>query len=219
MGNAERFLEVLRRGGASMCDDCLAAAAGFPQRQTAFQLAGQLTLQRKIRRAKDTCGACHRFKNTSSILETGSPKESQAAEPSALVGVRPWYWEGNVQARIVDALKGSGHQIEKIVDTASREPGKDIIARTPAGQSLWVCVKGWPEKSQYPQARHWFGGAVLDLVLYREEDKAAQLAIGLPEGFPTYQSLVERTSWLRTAMPFSVYWVSETGGVRVQPRS
>jgi len=36
----------------------------------------------------------------------------------------------------------------------------------------------------------------------------------LPDGFTTYLGLVKRVAWLRKAMPFSIFWVSEDGPVR-----
>jgi hypothetical protein len=129
---------------------------------------------------------------------------------------RAWYWEGNVVARIVRGLRDRNYAIEKVVDTATKEAGVDIVASSPDGRPLWISVKGFPEKSAYVQARHWFAGAVLDMVLYRNERADVDLAIGLPAGFPTYEALVARTSWLRAAIPFSVYWAAEAGGVTVQ---
>jgi len=126
---------------------------------------------------------------------------------------RPWYWEGNVQRRIVDFLKASGFTVQSEADTASREQGKDIVARSPKGQVLWVTVKGFPEKSQNTQARHWFAGALHDLARYRNEDKDALLAMGLPRGFRTYEALVRRDEAVRRFLGYRVYWVASDGSV------
>lgn len=64
--------------------------------------------------------------------------------------------------------------------------------RDAQGKELWVSVKGYPEKSTHVQARHWFAGAVFELMLYRHESATARPAIALPEGFRTYANLA---SW------------------------
>ncbi len=124
-----------------------------------------------------------------------------------------WTWEGNVQSAIVTHLAARGHRIVSVAKTAAREPGKDIEARTPEGRLLWISVKGWPEKSENTQARHWFSQALLDMILYREDSPEAELAIGLPGGFPTYENLWRRISWFRKTLPLRVYWVSSDGTI------
>jgi len=121
-----------------------------------------------------------------------------------------------VQAPIVDDLKRSGYQIDRVARTSTKEAGTDIVARSATGRLLWVTVKGFPEKSPNVQARHWFAGALMDVVLYRGAEAEIDLAIGLPDGFPTYRALVARVEWLLTATPFSVFWVEQSGRVRLQ---
>lgn len=99
-------------------------------------------------------------------------------------------------------------------NTQSRETGKDIIA-TKRDRELWLSVKGWPDKSSNTQARHWFSGALFDLVLYRTENPTVSLAIGLPGGFRTYESLLPRVRWLRQQLPFEVYFVAQSGAVSI----
>lgn len=104
--------------------------------------------------------------------------------------------------------------IRSVADTASRAPGKDIVAITPNGNELWISVKGYPEKSPNVQARHWFSGSVFDLILYHGENPNITLALALPDGFITYANLVPRVNWLKQTMPFEIFWVSEDGNVR-----
>lgn len=119
-----------------------------------------------------------------------------------------------MQAALVRYLAAQGYAIRSVADTAARAQGKDIIAATPVGTALWVSVKGYPEKKPHQQARHWFAGAALDLVLYRDEDRTAALALGLPDGFSTYLNLAARVSWLRKQLPFAVFWIGKDGSVR-----
>ncbi|MCL4221215.1 MAG: hypothetical protein KJZ65_07585 [Phycisphaerales bacterium] len=110
-----------------------------------------------------------------------------------------------------------GWQIRSSANTASRESGKDVIAELD-DRVLWVSVKGFPDstaRTNAPtQARHWFSGAVFDVVSYRDESPTAELAIALPEGFKTYLNLSKRVKWLRRSLPFRIYWVSQSGDVR-----
>jgi hypothetical protein len=125
---------------------------------------------------------------------------------------KPWYWEGNVQQRIVDYLRAKEWEILTNANTASREQGKDIVAKK-NGKELWVSVKGWPEKSQNTQARHWFSGALFDLVLYKDINSSVYLALGLPGGFRTYENLSGRVTWLRKNLPFEIIFVAENGEI------
>lgn len=132
---------------------------------------------------------------------------------------RPWFWEGNVQAAVTAFLEGDGWSITHAVDTASRERGKDVEA-TRAGATLWVTVKGYPESTPRTtpstQARHWFSAALFDVILWREEDSNAEIAIALP-AMRTYQRLAERTRWFRSAARCRYIWVTESGVVRDFP--
>jgi hypothetical protein len=106
--------------------------------------------------------------------------------------------------------------VESVADTAAREQGKDIIARQSDGRLLWVTVKGFPERSANVQARHWFAGALLDMARYRDESEDALLGMGLPQGFQTYEGLIERTRRVRNFLRFDVFWVTANGLVERQ---
>jgi len=141
--------------------------------------------------------------------------DGQHRGPLDGAGVRPWSWEGNVQDRIIEHLKNEGWTIERAANTATRETGKDIVAKREE-RRLWVSVKGYPEKSMNFQARHWFGGAVFDLLVYRSADPIVELGIGLPGGFKTYTNLLPKVTWAKAQLPFFVFWVAQSGAVTVE---
>ncbi|WP_206922520.1 hypothetical protein [Alicyclobacillus suci] len=145
--------------------------------------------------------------------ETAATVQESALEAK---GTAAWYWEGNVQTQVVSYLAYNGYTILHAADTASREAGKDIVAVAPDGSELWVSMKGYPEKSSNTQARHWFSAAVFDLLLYHGQDPNARLTLALPAGFVTYANLLPRIEWLKLAMPFQVFWVTEDGSVMVE---
>ena len=112
-------------------------------------------------------------------------------------------------------LSSRGFAVRQAANTATREQGIDVIAGSSSGRDLLVTVKGWPEESADVQARHWFAGTLLDLVLYRGDYPDAQLGVAFPDGFTTYKTLARRTAWLAEAVPFSIFWVAEGGDVTV----
>ncbi len=132
---------------------------------------------------------------------------------------RPWYWEGNVQARLVAWLAGQGYTIVGVADTASRERGPDIAAIEPGGKRLWVGVKGYPKGTERTpptvQARHWFAHAIFEALLCRDNDHDVSLAVAFPD-FPRYRNLASRMTWIRGSLPLPIYWVTETGDVTVE---
>lgn len=143
------------------------------------------------------------------------PPEPAVARRGERVSVErhPWFWEGNVQRTAAASLRERGWDIVGEADTASREPGTDIVA-TRASKTLWVTVKGYPERSgrTHPatQARHWYAAAIFDIVRYREAKPDIVLAVALPD-FPTYRSLARQTAWLETAAPFAFIWIAADG--------
>jgi hypothetical protein len=129
-----------------------------------------------------------------------------------------WYWEGNVQAQLIEHLKERGMTIARVANTSTREPGIDIEALTRDGVPLWMTVKGVPEDkggTRPPtQARQWFSQAMFDVILYRQRSRTAILAVGLPDDFKTYQALAKSVRWFMTVAGATFYWVSELAGVR-----
>lgn len=216
----DKLLSALSISG-EMCDDCLSSSAAVKPRQSVNISCRAMVSAGVLRRFKRLCPRCDAPKLVNALTSPASngARSSATAAPAPVVSstsslTRPWFWEGNVQDRITTHLMASGWKIVSSADTASRASGKDIVAAK-AGDTLWVSVKGWPEKSVNVQARHWFSGALFDLVLYRTESADAKLALGLPGGFSTYRNLLPRVSWLQEKLPFDVYFVGESGEVTV----
>lgn len=220
----QRTLQAIKEAGHAICDDCLTTLADHRNRVVANQSCTDLARHGIIGRERRICGFCGRFK-LCSWLGAVSPPAPEAHEPTPVRSTtaserRAWHWEGNVQSLLVSWLASEGYSLRSMADTASHAPGKDITAITPDGQELWVSVKGYPQgtASTNPstQARHWFASAVFDLALYADERQDVHLALGLPDNFRTYASLAARTTRLRQAMRFEIFWVSETGQVRLE---
>lgn len=214
MSNKDKILSSLLH--AKLCDDCLSISSNVVPRQTVFSICRSLSEASIIYRHQGVCDHCHKTKTTSRLLNGDELTRETVTNPQQTDSAKSaWYWEGNIQSSVVNHLVINGFTIRSVADTASRTSGKDIIA-SKDGNELWISVKGYPEKSQHVQARHWFSGAIFDLILYHGENSDAMLGIALPDGFTTYKNLVPRIRWLKNSMPFQIYWVNETGTVRVE---
>ena len=136
-----------------------------------------------------------------------------------------WFWEGNVQHRLVEHLEATGWGVVHQADTGRREHGPDIDARQ-LGRPLLVEVKGYPS-AQYRdprraherkrtnprlQARHWFAEAFLKVVMLTDQADGWETAIGLPEN-DLYEQLVTDCERSLLALGIGVYFVREDGSV------
>jgi len=223
MANADRFMRFLKESGLAWCDDCLSAKTGITPRQQINQIGSKLRKNGLIFRDRGRCAGCRKIKIVSSLcsdisnIKKDEPKTIKTEPKRASNwGNRPWYWEGNIQAVLASYLAKEGYKIMAIANTASRESGKDIEAITPDGKEVWVSVKGWPEKSQNTQARHWFSQALFDIILYRDESKDVELALAFPESFTTYHNLAKRIKWFQQSAKFMIFWISEEGAIHVE---
>lgn len=225
MYNADVVLQFLRENELMWCDDCLSEKTEIIPRQQIYQVALKLAKKGMLSRNNGRCVGCGKIKITSSLNHSVSSTEKILTEtttngPKLSVKnvIRPWYWEGNIQATLASYLAKEGYKIMAIANTASRENGKDIEAIMPDGKKLWISVKGWPEKSQNTQARHWFSQGMFDIILYRNESKDVELALAFPnsEGFPTYRNLAKRIKWFKDLAKFKIFWVSDNGTIQAE---
>lgn len=212
----ERILEYLADHPEGVDDDELAHALQLRARQQTNSRCRQMAAEGVVER-RQVHGKIHNF-----LIAAGAPPVQPSATPAAPPPVepessedRPWFWEGNVQQAVVDALRRTGYRIVRQADTASREQGKDIEAENEAGL-LWVTVKGYPQgtarTSPITQAGHWFKDALFDVIDWRGESDNAGIALALPD-FPRYRRLAARVAWLQPVARFAFHWVMEDGTV------
>jgi len=106
----------------------------------------------------------------------------------------------------------------ELADTRSKQAGKDIVARKDS-RLLWVTVKGYPEDKERTSpptmARQWFSQALFDIILWRGEDTAVELAVALPN-FPTYRRLASKVKWFQLSVPFLFLWVGDDGSIEAE---
>lgn len=221
MSNADKILQFLKQNGNALCDDCLSDKTRVTPRQQIYQLGSKLAKNGVIFRDKGRCAGCGKNKTVNSLnlnIHTSMTQHVEMAIPEDNPPVdlegHLWYWEGNIQAVLASYLAKNDYKIMSVAKTASHESGKDIEAITPEGKTLWISVKGWPEKSKNTQARHWFSQALFDIILYRDESKDVDLALAFPDGFSTYLNLAKRIGWFKEQAKFKIYWVSKEGLVR-----
>lgn len=143
-----------------------------------------------------------------------------------------WYWEGNIVETFKAYLQAEGWTVERTANTETREAGVDIRVRK-GGQVMLVEAKGYPSKfyqrgekkgqrkrtNPSTQARHWYSEVLVEAILRQAEAPKAVVAIVLPD-FPVFKSLVGRTRNALTKLGITVYFIGETGSVKViEPKS
>jgi hypothetical protein len=129
-----------------------------------------------------------------------------------------WYWEGNIQSKVINYLAKEGFQIRSVADTANHQRGIDIIAEK-GNKQLWVSVKGFPQgtdkTSASVQASHWFKQVIFDVLEYRQRDRNVVIAVALPD-FSRYRSMTQKITWLKPVANFVYFWVNESGEIVVE---
>ena len=211
----ERIEAFLQEHPEAIDDDALAEALQLKYRQQASSRCRQLAKEGLVIRRR-VSGKIH---NSWVGDKPAAPSQTQSTQATpalrAVSSAELWFWEGNVQAAVVRYLAAQNCIIRSVVDTASRQRGKDIVAER-NGKPLWVTVKGYPrgtnKTNPSTQAGHWFKQAVFDIIEYRGEDKTAQLGMALPD-FPRYRRLAQRINWFQPVAKFVYYWVQESGEI------
>lgn len=141
---------------------------------------------------------------------------------------RAWRWEGHVQETLAAFLTTQGWRVTATANTASKEPGIDIVA-TKDGRWLAVEVKGYPSTtyeygpkrgeakptSPSSQARQWYSHALLSMMQLRHKRPAAEIAACFPD-YPTYRRLLARTRSSFELLGFGVYFVGQDGTVMME---
>jgi hypothetical protein len=137
----------------------------------------------------------------------------------------PWYWEGNVQARVAQFLAIEGWTIVSAANTATRQRGIDLVA-TKGAQRLAVEVKGFPgtvyargDRAGQPkptpptlQAKHWLAEALLAALLAGGGNAYTEIAIAFPN-MPRYRDLIGKIQYAIDRIGLHVFPVDEGGEV------
>lgn len=210
----QRIISFLQNHPEGIDDDELARILDLSARQQANTRCRELQKEGFVVR-RQTNGKIHNFwagKLVQSVSSTAYESEN------TLPKFDHWFWEGNIQSKIVNYLMTQNYRICSVADTATHQQGIDIIAEQ-NGKNLWVSVKGYPKGTDKTnpssQAVHWFKHAIFDIIQYREKDKNVLLAVALPD-YPRYHTLTKKISWFKPVAKFSYFWVKENGEVSVE---
>jgi biotin operon repressor len=216
MTTKQRIISFLQSHPEGVDDDELAKALGLSYRQQANMRCRELendglVIRRQINGKIRNFLAGKSGEPLSSV--TSIPQESQ----DNLSKYENWFWEGNVQSKVINHLAAQGYQIRSVADTSSHQQGIDIVAEK-NGRPIWVSVKGYPQGTDRTnpsvQAGHWFKQAIFDIIAYRERDKNVLLAVAFPD-YPRYHSLANKITWLKPVANFIYFWVRQSGEVVV----
>jgi len=214
MTTKQRIISFLQNHPEGIDDDGLAKVLDLSARRQANMRCRELEKEGLVIR-RQVNGKIHNFWAGKDVPLISSVESKPA---NSLPKSSYWFWEGNVQAKVVDYLVTQNYQIMSQADTASHQQGIDIIAKQ-NGISLWVSVKGYPKGTEKTnpsvQAAHWFKQVIFDMIEYRERDKEVLLAVALPD-YPRYQRLAKKIPWFKPVAKFSYFWVKENGEVSVE---
>ena len=136
--------------------------------------------------------------------------------PAAGDIARPWYTEAHVQTQLIGWLREHGYFRTQQIGATPHIEVQPLVFRGAYDQELWIRVIGYPEHRADAAADERFGTAIYGLVRDRTKNSAVSLALALPDGFPPYTAAVAATAWLQRTMPFHIYWVAQSGTVRVE---
>lgn len=140
-----------------------------------------------------------------------------------------WFWEGNVQEKIVEYIEKKGFKITEKANTETKKQGPDIKILK-GGKYEVIEVKGYPSdkyainspggkigetKKTKPriQARHWFSQALFKIILEKCYDPDIEIALGFPYN-EFYKNMIKRIKWLRAKLEIYVYLVKENGEIK-----
>jgi hypothetical protein len=193
-----------------------AAAARLPRRDFTSQTAARLL----TRLSFEIVGG-------ESVEASPNPprisRDNEAAPPS---DARAWPWEGAAQQAFVTALVSTGWTVTSTADTATKAPGVDVLALKGVRQ-LGAEVKGWPGKGYADprrahevkptrpttQAGHWFSQALMEGLMLLDSHPGHESLVVLPDGYPRYRDLAEKTRTGRAAAGVHVVLVNSSGEV------
>lgn len=135
-----------------------------------------------------------------------------------------WFEETNISRKIRDFLVQHGYEITKFCED-KKERGHDIES-IKEGKKIIMEVKGYPsdkyvsgpkkgkKKRTDPklQAKHWFGEALLSLLMPKSKNPESKIIIGLPK-FKVYERLLEKVKFVMEKLEFGYVLVDENGDV------
>ena len=213
----QRIISYLQNHPEGIDDDELARVLGLSARQQANMRCRELETEGLIIR-RQVSGKIHNFWAGKSVTNAPPASPTPPNSQSSLPKSEYWFWEGNIQSKVIHYLAANGFYIRSVADTASHQQGIDIVAEKD-GKSLWVSVKGYPQGTDRTnpsvQAGHWFKQAIFDIIDYRERDKNVLLAVALPD-YPRYRSLAQKITWFKPVANFVYFWVKEDSQVVVE---
>ena len=213
----QRIISFLQNNPEGFDDDELASVLSLKSRHQANSRCRRLEIEGLVIRRRVN-GKIHNFWAGNNIVGPPSTKPTIEKPLNRPPRYELWFWEGNIQSKVLTVLAGQGYLIRSVADTATYQHGIDIVAEKD-GKPLWVSVKGYPQGTDKTnpslQASHWFKKAIFDMVEYRERNKNIALAVAFPD-FPRFHNLAQKITWLKPVANFVYFWVKENGEVIVE---
>lgn len=116
----QRIVSYLQNHPEGIDDDKLAMALGLKHRQQANAYCRDLEREGLIIR-RTVGGKIHNFWTGKSIAAVPAMLSTPSNSQSSPAKSENWFWEGNVQSRVVQYLLARGFDIRSVADTASHQ--------------------------------------------------------------------------------------------------
>ena len=131
----DRIIDYLKNHPEGIDDDNLAFSLGLKSRQQANKRCRELEKEGFVKRIV-VDGKIHNFWTenyypktvTSMQTKTVIQPPEKSKQPVETHKSSHWFWEGNVQSKVINFLVSQKYHIRSVDDTASHQTGIDIIA-------------------------------------------------------------------------------------------
>ena len=124
MTTKQRIISCLETHPEGLDDDQLTKILGISRRQQVNMRCRDLENEGLVTR--------HRVNGKINNFLTGKPIVPRAPSSPSFQNITSdhelWFWEGNIQSKVIMYLAWLNFQIRSVADTASRQQGIDIVA-------------------------------------------------------------------------------------------
>ena len=124
MTNRQRIIDFLQTHPNGIDDDELARELAISRRQQVNMRCRELEAEGLVIR-RQVNGKIHNFLSGKSTIPASLP---ETITSNNFPKNELWFWEGNIQSKVVKYLASMNFQIRSVADTANHQQGIDIVA-------------------------------------------------------------------------------------------
>jgi len=131
MSIKQNIIRYLQNHPEGIDNDELTRVLGLKHRQQANKRCRELKKEGLVIRRKFN-GKIRSFWAGKPFDSASSASPNLQASQGTSSKSENWFWEGNIQLKVVQYLESQGFYICSVADTASHQQGKDIVAKKTA---------------------------------------------------------------------------------------